>query len=183
MNYFGFQGRFSQPLRAPAVPSPSSPASPGSRCRPPRECCLRIAQRISDTFLKCKTFRLRVRQGVWGKGPGVRWRGWARCLGSLLQERGLVYETIRRALRFDVPQPLSVHPPRHPFFLRCLSHTIPEDKKRLQAQHAAGVTLLDQKASLAFRRASVDEAWFLQSPFSPLSCFLFLLLRGLRDRA
>jgi len=27
-----------------------------------REACLRITQRISDTFLKCKTFRLRVRR-------------------------------------------------------------------------------------------------------------------------
>lgn len=94
MNYFGFQGWLSPPR--PPTPSPPPPSSsirsafPGSRCRPTRECRLRIAQRISDTFLKCKTFRLRVRrEGEDGGG--------ARRMARILIASTL-YETFRQAL-------------------------------------------------------------------------------------
>lgn len=79
MNYFGFQGWLSPSNLSSSSSSSIRSAFPGSRCRPTRECRLRIAQRISDTFLKCKTFRLRVRR----EGGGAR----RRCLGSLLQAR------------------------------------------------------------------------------------------------
>lgn len=89
----------------PSLRPSSYAVFPGSRCRPTRYCCLRIAQRISDTFLKCKTFRLRVRReqkGSWRESQLQAWR-----FRPLLQARGLLYETFRRVLRLDVPSSFS----------------------------------------------------------------------------